>query len=166
MIAAVEPFAVAQRIAIAQQEHRQPLVIVALLADLLAVDEDRYGDPIVRPRQDRVRQVPDAVVERRVPGVAEADRIGASAQRIGRTLRHTDDTAGVRDTRAFSQGLDESLLPFGHPAIEAGPGMRGCELGRFQTVEIVGCGRGFGSIAAGAGQGLAHLPAWITCGGL
>jgi hypothetical protein len=115
----VNPLAIADGIAAAQQEHDQPLVKVPLLADLLPLIEDRRDDAMHRAAERGVGQPTDGIIERDVPGDAEALRRRLPPQRIGRGGRHADPAARLRDTAAFAQHLDEIDLPLRRPAIMA-----------------------------------------------
>jgi hypothetical protein len=65
---------------------------------------------------------------------ADADRVGAGAERIGRSLRHPDRPARLGNAAALGQRLDEIDLPLGRPAIEPDARAGGLELEWFEVV--------------------------------
>jgi len=136
-LAPIEPAAVAQRIAIAQQEHRQAIVEAAVLADLLALVEYRPGHAVDHPRQHRVREPADRKIERGVPGVAKADCVGSGPQGISRPLGPPDRAASLGDAAALRQRLDEVGLPSGGPTVPANAGANRLERGLDERVVVV-----------------------------
>jgi hypothetical protein len=116
---AVEPFTVALGRPIAQQEHRQPLVEVAPLADLLAAVKDRHRHAVDRPRQRRIGEPHDGGVHRRVPRHAEGLRIAPPAQGVGGGAAHADRARRFVDAAAIGQPLDERELLVRRPAVVA-----------------------------------------------
>ncbi|UZK68447.1 hypothetical protein OKW76_10270 [Sphingomonas sp. S1-29] len=135
----VDPSAVAHRIAIAQQEHRQPFVIIAPLADLFPLEEDRARDAVDRARGHRVRKLPDGMFERPAPCRAKAGRPGIAAQPIGGDSVHPHRFGGLGDAAGGGERFDELGLAIGGPAvasfaqrdrIEIGHGVRGIVGGR------------------------------------
>ena len=118
-VAAVMPAAVADRIAVAQQEHGQPLVKMATLPDLLPIVEDRHRHPVDRAGHGGIVQPLDHHILRRPPGEAEGLRVGPLPQGIGGLAAHPDGAAGLIDAAAGGQGLDEFELLVRRPAVVA-----------------------------------------------
>src|SRR3546814_16240019 len=93
----VAPRAVANRIAIAQQPHREALVIMAALADLLTLVADRPRDTVDRARQDRVHAPAARMSQLEIPGIAERLDIRPPRQEVGRQGRPTHPAARSLD---------------------------------------------------------------------
>ncbi len=100
------------------------------LADLLALEEDGAGDAVKRAGEGGIREAPDGMIERGLPGITEALRIDPCPQRISRVGRLADALARLAHAAALGQRLDEGELRVGRPAIVAGSGaMTGSKAG-------------------------------------
>lgn len=144
MAAAIDPVEmapVAQRIAVAHQEHGEPVIVAAMLADLLALVEMRHGDAVDAAAERFVGDPAHGIVERDIPGDPEALRIRAAGEGIGAFRRHADAPAGIADAAAFGERADEIGLPPRRPAVMAGPHADGFEGGERLLRLAAGAGR-------------------------
>jgi hypothetical protein len=116
---AIDRTAIAHRVAVAQDEARQPLVEAAMFADEFALVVMRDGDAVDRAADRGVGQARNRIVERVIPGDAKRLRAGVAAQAIGPLDRHADGTRGLCHAGAFGERLDKGDLAFGRPAIVA-----------------------------------------------
>ena len=114
----IEAGGVAQRIAIAHQEHGELVVVAAMLADLLALVEMGDDFAMQGAGETFVGDAADGEIERRIPRGAEPDRLGPHAQAIGGVAAHADGIARLPD--AAGQRLEEARLLERRPAIVAG----------------------------------------------
>ena len=120
--------AVAMRAAVAQQEHGQARVKVAIFADLLALIEDRarYALHDALPRaafDDRHR-----AIQRRVEAAAESFRPRVVVEVVRGLAAHPDRAARIGDAAAGGEGFEKFLLALDGPAVvtDAARGEVGC----------------------------------------
>jgi len=111
--------AVAVRAPVAQQEHGQPLVMMAPFADLLTLVEDGPGDALDGPFDGAVVDPRDPAVERRLPRQAKGDRRRARLQFVSRFPAHPDGPARIVDAAAGGESLEERRLARNRPAVVA-----------------------------------------------
>ena len=131
----------------AEVEHRQAVVVLAPLADLLAPPEDGNGDAVERALHGGGGEAVDAGIQRGVPGGGEAFRAGLPAEMVGAFRGHADGAGGVLDRAEFRERGDEALLPLRRPAVVAVLAGNGGEVERLH----VGGGEGGGAgLARGA----------------
>ena len=141
----VDPRAEALLAAIAQQEHRHPLVMLAPLADLFPLIENRARDSMDRATNRGILEQVQRAVDRRIPRLAKTGRGGVAAQRIGGGARLADPLARFLDAAAIGQRLDERDLAGGGPAVVARAEQGGGEFFGFVSYKpicniILACG--------------------------
>jgi hypothetical protein len=132
--------AVAMGLAIAQDEHGQPLVIAAVGADQLALVIMGHFDAVdgtaVHGVLDRIGGAVQGAVHRK----AEALRVRPAAQFIDGLARDADPGAGLLDAAAGGHGLDELHLPGGGEPVMA--------VAQFDRLEVRNGRRAFARAAA------------------
>src|SRR5690242_15303084 len=122
----LEPEAMAS--AESKQEHGQPLVEIAPLADLLALVEDRPSNAVLRALHRRLLHLRITAVERCIPGIAKGATARPRAQPARGFAAHADMLTGGGDAAAVGELLDESELLIDCPAVVTnanGNGFRG-----------------------------------------
>lgn len=126
--------------AVAQDEHQQPIIVVAAGADLLALPEDRIFGAIERAVHRGVLDPGNAAIERGLPGAAEAGSFGVIAQHIDLMLAHAHPATGGSHRAGFGEQRDEFALARRAPsALAHALARNGGEIER-----IVGIGGGEG----------------------
>ena len=99
------------RLAVPEDEHRQPLVITAVGADQLALVIMRHLDAVDGAAVHRILDRIGGAIEREVHGEAEALRVRPSSQLVDRLARDADPGAGLLDAAAGGHGLHHRDLP-------------------------------------------------------
>src|SRR3569623_3592408 len=93
--------------------------MVAPLAALLALVEDRPGDAVTRAGEGVLLDAVERIIERRFPGAAIGRPGGAAAMIVGGGARHADPPARRLDHARLGQRLDEGVLLLDRPAVDA-----------------------------------------------
>jgi hypothetical protein len=113
----VMPFAIADRVAVAQHEHCQPFIKMPPFADLFALMKNWHGNTVDRARERSIGQVAHGIIHRRIPSEPKRLCIMPPPQGIGGIAAHADGARGLVNTSRVGKGFDKAQLPVGDPTI-------------------------------------------------